>query len=102
MKLGETVTYCGLAGMSLYGSVPYRLRVPNAFGGGVGFDVVASHCLSSGCAGSYCCGRRWGWRWRCWGGVWYEAGLPLCSVAIIILSGIWIKSQDTEMEALRI
>ena len=36
------------------------------------------------------------------GGVWYEAGFPLCSVAIIILSGIWIKSQDTEMEALRI
>lgn len=34
MNLGETVTYCGLAGMSLYGSVPYRLRVPNAFGGG--------------------------------------------------------------------
>ena len=36
------------------------------------------------------------------GGVWCEGGLPLCSVAIIILSGIWVRSQDPEMEAVRI
>ena len=58
MKLGETVTYCGLEGVSLCRRVLYSLCVPSAFGRRAGFDVNTSHDFPR-CAGSDHLGSRW-------------------------------------------
>ena len=46
MELDKTVTYCGLEGVSLCGSIPNSLSVPNGFGGRVGFDMNSSDVFS--------------------------------------------------------
>ena len=47
---------------SYVGASLYRLIVPSAFDGTTGFDVDGDQNFSSGCAGSDCLGRVWGWK----------------------------------------
>lgn len=53
---------------------------------GAGFDVDAGHCFPQGVQAAIAVVGGGAGDGGARGGVWYEVGLPLCSVAIIILS----------------
>lgn len=71
MKLDETVTCCGLEGVSLCKSILYSLCVPSAFGGRAGFDVNTSHVFLQGMLAVITFGSMgrglWAWGRRGWG-----------------------------------
>ena len=87
MKLGETVIYPGLEGLSSVGAFLHSLHVPSSFDGRAGSDMSTSHIFPQGVlAASILVGGGAGEggaeaRARC------EAGLLLCSVAITALLG---------------
>lgn len=87
MKLEEPVTYPCLEGMCLWGNVLMKSLSAQWLWWESWVWVEHKSCLSPGCAGSYCLGGRWGWRWRGSARARYEPGLPLRSVAISALLG---------------
>ena len=100
MKLDETVTYGGLEGMPLCGSVPIQSACTLWLWRDCWIDVNRSHVFSEGVltairlvAGGTRAGGA-GARTR------FEPVLPLCSVAITALQG-WVRSQVAGAEALR-
>ena len=82
MKLGETVTYTGLEGVFLCGSIPLQSACARLLWWESWIWHEHGSHLPPGCAGSYHLGGRWGRygstlaRNRC------ELGLLLCSVSI--------------------
>ena len=61
-------------------------------------------CLSSGYTRRYHRGWEWGWKWRASARSRCEAGLPLCLVAVLVLSGsgfipsCWSRSLEGQVQ----
>ena len=101
MKLGETVTYPGLEGVSLCESIPLQF--------------VCSQCLfwesciwhehnlhPPRCAGSYHLDRMWSWRWRGYGWSLVWAGSSPLLRGQHHSTGCRVNSQAAGAEALRV
>ena len=80
MKLGETVTYCSLEGVSLCGSFPIQSACAQLLWWESRIWCEDESCFPPACAGICHLGRREGWRWRGSGKiqVWVRAS-PLLS-----------------------
>lgn len=64
MKSGESVTYPGLEGMSLCGSIPTQSRCAQWLWWDSWTRSKCGSHLPLRCSGSHHLGGRWGWRWR--------------------------------------
>ena len=64
MNLGETVTYCGLEWVFLWGHVLMQTSSAQCLSWEGWICCGCQSCLSSGCAGRYHLVREWSWWWR--------------------------------------
>ena len=102
MNLGETVTYCGLEWVFLWGHVLMQTSSAQCLSWEGWICCGCMSCLSSGCTGRYHLVREWSWWWRSY-------SLPkVCRRTSSLLSGHHhpfrggVCSQVTGAKALRV